>query len=61
MKRRYKIEDIFDSDFVKKYEKKYINKTETANININNPSLKKNHSSNNYIQLKNCLKKMHCS
>ena len=53
MKRRYKIEDIFSSDFVKKYEKKYINKIETANININNQSLKKNNSANNYIQLKN--------
>ena len=53
MKRRYKIEDIFNSDFVKKYEKKYINKIETANININNQSLKKNNSTNNYIQLKN--------
>ena len=43
-KKRYKIEDILDSDFVKKYNKieiTYINYNQSININVNNNSKEK--------------------
>ena len=47
---RYKIEDIFNSNFVKKYEKQMINKIEITNINNGenrNQIIKKNVMNNN--------------
>ena len=44
--KRYKIEDIFNSEFVKKYEKKLINKIEIGNINMHNSNIIVNNNLN---------------
>ena len=52
--RRYKIEDIFNSNFVKKYENQLLNPIKISNINNYHNYNNTNHNqNNNYIKIKN--------
>ena len=50
---RYKIEDIFNSNFVKKYEIQLLNPIKISNINNYHKYSSNNNQDNNYIKIKN--------